>query len=247
MVEKTKTKCLFTVFCKSKEEGCTITVLDSYFSHLAQWSAYLFINSCHPWWLISPWRSKHMLSLHSSPETPGFWSKLIPSWRMTIMNGLGGRDGWASHSSALPPLLPVTRCWGLSYFSEREKNVALYSSSGDSLHGAGRAAVLTDLEQKDTQRKSTNRDDDVELWTCEFGCFTLIISLLRHGCLVFRESLLCCVDIWVVCHLFRQRKSPDIQPECCAATSLVKSVYLSVKRLAYFTVIDYWKPITFGV
>lgn len=41
--------------------------------------------------------------------------------------------------------------------------MALYSSSGDSQRGAGRAAVLTDLEQKDTQRKSANRNYDVEL------------------------------------------------------------------------------------
>lgn len=38
--------------------------------------------------------------------------------------------------------------------------MALYSSSGDSPCGA---AALTDLEQKDTQRKSTNRERDVEL------------------------------------------------------------------------------------
>lgn len=41
--------------------------------------------------------------------------------------------------------------------------MALYSSSGDSRRGVGRAAVLTDLEQKDTRRKSANRDDGVEL------------------------------------------------------------------------------------
>lgn len=41
-------------------------------------------------------------SLHSGAETPGFWSKLIPSWRMTVMNGLGERDGWATHSPAQP-------------------------------------------------------------------------------------------------------------------------------------------------
>ncbi len=41
-------------------------------------------------------------SLHSGAETPGFWSKLIPSRRMTVMNGLGEGDGWATHSSAQP-------------------------------------------------------------------------------------------------------------------------------------------------
>lgn len=41
--------------------------------------------------------------------------------------------------------------------------MALYSSSGDSPCGVARAAVLTDLEHKDTQRKSTKRENDVEL------------------------------------------------------------------------------------
>lgn len=41
-------------------------------------------------------------SLHSGAKMPGFWSKLIPRWRMTVMNGLGERDGWAAHSSAKP-------------------------------------------------------------------------------------------------------------------------------------------------
>lgn len=75
--------------------------------------------------------------------------------------------------------------------------MALYSNSGDFPCGAGRAAVLTDLEHKDTQRKSTKRENDVELRSCEFGCFTLIASLLRYRRLV-GESLLHSVDIWCV-------------------------------------------------
>lgn len=72
--------------------------------------------------------------------------------------------GWAREMDGLTillhsPLLPVTKMLGLSYFCGR-KNVALYSSSGDSPCGA---AVLTDLEHKDTQRKSLSRENDAEL------------------------------------------------------------------------------------
>ncbi|KAK5869871.1 hypothetical protein PBY51_024556 [Eleginops maclovinus] len=77
---------------------------------------------------------------------------------MTVMNGLGREmDGLAIllHS----PLHPATKMPGLVLLLW-EKNVALYSSSGDSPCGA---AVLTDSEQTDTQRKSSNREDDVEL------------------------------------------------------------------------------------
>lgn len=41
-------------------------------------------------------------ALSPTAETPGFWSKLIPSWRTTVMNGLGESDGWAPTSSTQP-------------------------------------------------------------------------------------------------------------------------------------------------
>lgn len=151
---------------------------------------------------IYPWRPKHMRSPHSGPRMSGFWSKLIPSWRMAVMNGSGERDGWATRSSAQPLRFQWQRCWGLSYFCGR-KNVALYSSSGDSRRGVGRAAVLTDLRQKDTRRKSANRDDGVELWSREAGFLTSIASSLGYRLPVW-ESLQSCANIWwgrfCVCH-----------------------------------------------
>ncbi|KAJ4943351.1 hypothetical protein JOQ06_005854, partial [Pogonophryne albipinna] len=54
------------------------------------------------------------------------------------------------------PLHPATKMPGLLLLLW-EKNLALYSSSGDSPCGA---AVLTDSEQTDTQRKSSNTEND---------------------------------------------------------------------------------------
>ena len=73
--------------------------------------------------------------------------------------GRAKRDGWATHSSAQPSALSNKDAGACPTFARR-KNVALYSSSGDSPCGA---AVLTDSEHNDTQRKSTNRGNDGEL------------------------------------------------------------------------------------
>lgn len=43
-------------------------------------------------------REPNTRSLHSSAETPGFWSKLIPRWKLNVMNGVdirGRKDGSA--------------------------------------------------------------------------------------------------------------------------------------------------------
>lgn len=79
------------------------------------------------------------------------------------MNGLCGRDGWAPRSFGAGLCAPGNKDTGACPTFCGWKNVASYSSSGESPRGAARPAVLTDSEQRDTQRKSPSMENDVEL------------------------------------------------------------------------------------
>lgn len=112
----------------------------------------------------------------SGPRMSGFWSKLIPSWRTAVMNGPGERDGWATRSSAQPLRFQWRRCWGLSYFCGRKMWLCTVAQG---TVGVGLGVSRANRLEKDTRRKSANRDDGAELWSREAGFFTSIASSHR--------------------------------------------------------------------